>query len=114
MLLTARLAAGEKVAVGPTVATVPVTAADPSATVKVVAVSVVASIAVLKSALTLRLVNTPLAALAGIVEVTVGGVPVVVGPPNSTSCCPQPASDASSTTTRLFCRVFIWRSLPSG
>jgi hypothetical protein len=102
---------GAKVAVVPVAAyvTVPGTGVAPCARVKVVVVIVAGSIALLNVAVTLRLTDTLMSLLAGLVEVTVGGPDGDIGPPSgptpvgdplkSTTFAPQATSDDTSVTS---------------
>ena len=79
--------------------------------VKVDAVIVAASIGSLKVALTVLVTAMPVAVSVGSVEETDGtpapGVPALLFP-NSTSCCPQPASDARRrAAARFFFKALI-------
>ena len=76
----ARVLAGVKVAMVPAHVTVPETGVAPCRKVKVAVVTVRGSSASLKVAATLLLMATPMAALAGFVEVTVGAVVSAVAP----------------------------------
>ena len=93
-----RLLAGAKVAVMPVRDTKPDTNVVPCSTLIVVVVMVEASMATLKVAAIFWLKGTPVAALAGSVELTVGGVMTAAAP-------------VVKLQTKLFARAFPARSL---